>query len=66
MEQLSEDGLACVFDVPEEYMEAVRQVCDMEDWLDICTELPTLKVSIRPTYYTCVYTGKQAYQYVFC
>ncbi|CAN0165128.1 unnamed protein product [Pylaiella littoralis] len=41
--QLSEDGLACVFDVPEEHMEGVRHVCESEDWLDICTELPTLK-----------------------
>ncbi|CAM9988704.1 unnamed protein product [Ectocarpus sp. 4 AP-2014] len=41
--QLSEDGLACVFDVPEEHMEGVRDVCEREDWLDICTELPPLK-----------------------
>ena len=44
--QISEDGLSCVFDVPEEHMEGVRHVCENEDWLDICTELPTLKVNI--------------------
>lgn len=40
--------MACVFDVPEEHMEGVKEVCESEDWLEVCTELPTLKVR-RPT-----------------
>lgn len=36
--------MSVVFDLPEEHMESVREVCEREDWLDICTELPPLKV----------------------
>lgn len=41
--------MACVFDVPEEHMEGVKHVCENEDWLDICTELPPLKVITSAT-----------------
>lgn len=39
--------MSVVFDVPEEHMEGVKEVCDTEDWLDVCTELPPLKVKYR-------------------
>ena len=36
--------MSCVFDVAEDHMDEVREVCEAEDWIEVCTELPPLKV----------------------
>ncbi|CAM9259489.1 unnamed protein product [Ascophyllum nodosum] len=41
--QMAEDGMSCVFDVAEDHMDEVREVCEAEDWIEVCTELPPLK-----------------------
>lgn len=36
--------MCCVFDLPEEHMETVRELCEHEEWLEVCKELPPLQV----------------------
>lgn len=38
--------MSCVFDMPEEHMDAIQGVCEDEACLEVCNELPALKVSM--------------------
>lgn len=45
-EQVTKDGMSCVFDVAHNHMDEILELCENEDWFERCTELPPLKVGV--------------------